>query len=148
MTTCGAQCSPATLNIWLVPFHFNMHITVTSCFILSILTATLNAHWLIVSTLQMTASFELSAAFNEQPAWQHYQPSSHPVCTTYKMQLLSRAQICFSVACGGFVATLAHWHDGLKQIPFCGAFHFCHFERGTSKWLSTRFYWRAKAEII
>lgn len=45
-----------------------MHITVTSCFILRILTAALNAHWLIVSTLQMTTSFELSAAFNEQPA--------------------------------------------------------------------------------
>lgn len=75
MTTCSAQCSPATLNIWPVPFHFNMHITVTSCLILRILTAPLNAHWLIVSTLQMTTSSELSAACNEETAWQHWRPS-------------------------------------------------------------------------
>lgn len=121
MTTCGAQCSPATLNIWLVPFHFNMHITVTSCFILRIFTAALNAHWLIVSTLQMTTSFELSAAFNEQPAWQHYRPSSSCLHYVQCATTWSGANLFFSGmwrVCGNF-GTLTWW-----LVAVLNKFHF------------------------
>lgn len=123
----------ATLNIWLVPFHFNRHIMVTSCLILTILTAVLNVHWLIVSTLQMTTSFELPATFNEQTACQSCQPMPLHWITDYillvlhkqlyatNVQLLSRVQVCFPVGrdtmCPLWYITIVGggW---FRQIPF------------------------------
>lgn len=136
----------ATLNIWLVPFHFNRHIMVTSCLILTILTAALNVHWLIVSTLQMTTSFELPATFNEQTACQSCQPMPLHWITDYillvlhkqlyatNVQLLSRVQVCFPVGrdtmCPLWYITIVGggW---FRQIPFYWAFYCCCFENGT-----------------